>query len=279
MPKDKYSAVWISHSSSSDFLKCPRAYYLHNVYKDPRTRRKINVVSPALSLGSAVHETLEALKEIPRADRLTRDVLGDFELAWDKVRGKRGGFKDAQSERDLQERGRAMIERVQRHWGPIARKTVRLKQNEMLPNFYISEDEDLIVCGLIDWIEYVEGDDSVRIIDFKTGKHEEAQDSLQLPIYLLLLTHLQHRRVSGAAYWYLDRDDAPIEVPLPAVADAKEKVLTLARRIKAARESGEFHCTRGSAGCYACRPYEDILAGKAEYVGLDEYGKKDNYLL
>jgi ATP-dependent helicase/DNAse subunit B len=279
MSHDKYSAVWISHSSSGDFLKCPRAYYLHNVYKDPRTRRKINLVSPALSLGSAVHETLEALKEIPLADRLSRDLLLDFEAAWGKVSGKQGGFKDAESEREAKERGCAMIERVRRHWGPIARKTVRLKQHEMVPNFYLSEEEDLILCGLIDWIEYVEADDTVRIIDFKTGKYEEAEESLQLPMYLLLLTHLQNRRVSGAAYWYLDRDDEPIEVHLPSVEEAREQVLALARKIKAARERGEFLCPKGTLQCYACRPYELILLGKAEYIGLDEYGKKDNYLL
>ena len=61
MSKDPYKATWVSHSSIGDFLKCPRAYYLHNVYKDPGTRRKINIVNPALSLGVAVHEVLEGL--------------------------------------------------------------------------------------------------------------------------------------------------------------------------------------------------------------------------
>ena len=163
--------------------------------------------------------------------------------------------------------------------GPIARKTVRFKQNEMIPNFLLSEEENIVLCGLVDWIEYVEADDTVRIIDFKTGKHEEADDSLQLPIYLLLLTELQKRRVSGASYWYLEKDDAPKDMPLPDIEEAREKVLAVARRMKAARESNAFACPRGEGGCFACRPYEDILAGKAEHVGLDEYGKKDNYLL
>jgi ATP-dependent helicase/DNAse subunit B len=59
--RDKYSAVWVSHSSMGDFLKCPYAYYLHNIYKDPKTGRKINIVNPSLSLGVAVHEVLEGL--------------------------------------------------------------------------------------------------------------------------------------------------------------------------------------------------------------------------
>src|SRR3989344_2127025 len=90
--QDKYAAVWVSHSSMGDFLKCPRAYYLHNVYKDPKTGRKITLVNPALSLGQAVHTTLENLKHMPVADRLARDLLADFEKAWATVSGKRGGF-------------------------------------------------------------------------------------------------------------------------------------------------------------------------------------------
>ena len=37
MPKDKYTATWVSHTSLSDYIKCPRAYFLKNVYKDPQT--------------------------------------------------------------------------------------------------------------------------------------------------------------------------------------------------------------------------------------------------
>src|SRR3989344_7223541 len=85
MALDKYTAVWVSHSSMGDFLKCPRAYYLHNVYKNPDTGRKITIVNPALSLGSAVHATLEALKVLPVDERLKRDLLADFETDWDKI--------------------------------------------------------------------------------------------------------------------------------------------------------------------------------------------------
>src|SRR3989338_4492324 len=110
---DKYDAVWVSHSSMGDFLKCPRAYYLHNVYKNPDTGRKITIVNPALSLGSAVHATLEALKVLPVGERLHRDLLADFENEWAaNAAGKKGGFTNAVEEADAKARGRAMIERV-----------------------------------------------------------------------------------------------------------------------------------------------------------------------
>ncbi|MFH1393084.1 MAG: PD-(D/E)XK nuclease family protein [Patescibacteria group bacterium] len=280
MPQDKYSAIWVSHSSMGDFLKCPRAYYLRNVYKDPKTGRKINIVNPALSLGQAVHTTLESLKNIPFNERTNCDLLADFEKAWGDVSGKKGGFKNTAEESEIKERGKAMIERVIKNPGPIAQKIIRLKEshNGMPPNFFLSDEENIILCGLIDWLEYIEQDDSIRILDFKTGKHDEGEDSLQLPIYLLLLDAMQSRKVSGASYWYLDRDDKPVNMTLPDIDEARKKVLEIAMQVKVAREKKTFNCPRGEAGCFACKPFEAILKGQAEYLGVGGYGQ-DIYFL
>ncbi len=280
MQPDKYSSVWVSHSSMGDFLKCPRAYFLKNIYKDPKSGRKIQVISPALSLGTVVHEVLENLKTIPVEERLKRDLLKDYEVAWTKVSRKKRGLQSVEEESEAKARGRAMIERVIRKPGPISRKTLRLKEahNGMPPNFYLSEDENIILCGLIDWIEYIEKDDSIVVIDFKTGKHDEGEDSLQLPIYTLLLNTLQKRKVSGAAYWYLDRSDEPEKVNVPDLIEAKAKVLAVARRVKAARLTKEFACTRGEEGCFACGDFEKVLNGEAEYVGVGGYGH-DIYII
>ena len=83
---------------------------------------------------------------------------------------------------------------------------------------------------------------------------------------------------SGAAYWYLDKNDAPTEAALPDATEAREKVLALAREVKRAREARAYECPRGSAGCFACQPYEAILRGEAEYVGVGGYGQ-DTFLV
>ncbi|MCC7004936.1 PD-(D/E)XK nuclease family protein, partial [Candidatus Nomurabacteria bacterium] len=232
------------------------------------------------ALGQAVHTTLENLKDLPVEERLKRDLLSDFEESWKAVSGKIGGFKSAEEEAEYKARGRSMIERVVKNLGPIAQKTLKLKESSggMLPNFYLSEDEGIILCGLVDWIEYIESDDSVKILDFKTGKRDEKEDSLQLPIYLLLLKALQKRKVSGAAYWYIDRSDKPVDVELPDVDKAREKLLEIGRKIKEAREKKEFKCPKGEKGCFACRPYEAIVRGEAEYVGVGNY-KQDLYVI
>lgn len=280
MAQDKYTAIWVSHSSMGDFLKCPRAYYLRNVYKDPKTGRKINIVNPALSLGQAVHTTLESLKNIPFNERTNRDLLADFEKAWGEVSGKKGGFKNDVEESEVKTRGKAMIERVIQNPGPIAQKIVRLPEshNGMAPNFFLSEKDNIILNGRIDWLEYIEQDDSIRVLDFKTGKHNEGDDSLQLPIYLLLLNALQKRKISGASYWYLDRDDKPVDMILPDIDEARKKVLEIAMQVKFAREKKAFNCPRGDGGCFACKPFEAILKGQAEYIGIGGYGQ-DIYFL
>jgi RecB family exonuclease len=46
-------------------------------------------------------------------------------------------------------------------------------------NFYLSEEDNIILNGLVDWIEYLD-DDTLHLIDFKTGKHEEKEAFEQL---------------------------------------------------------------------------------------------------
>ena len=282
---DKYSAIWVSHSSMGDFIKCPRSYYLRNVYKNPKTGKKMGIVSPALSLGSAVHEVVEGLAEYKAEDRFKNpeELLKKFDKVWEKYKGKKGGFKTEQEEAEAKARGAEMIQRVINNPEPLKEKIVKLKdgENGMLPNFYLSEDDNIILCGRIDWLGYKPEDDSIHILDFKTGKNEEKEDSLQLPIYQLLLHNLQKRKVSGASYWYLDSDDKPKEVSLPDLEDSREKVYKVAKEVADARLLAQmagaekaFVCPKGPAGCFACAPFEKILRGEAEFLGKGEWGQE-----
>lgn len=274
--KDKFSAVWVSHSSMGDFLKCPRAYYLKNVYKDPKTRRKMAIATPALSLGSAVHTVLEGLAEFPAKERMSRDLFVLYEKAWKSFTGRKGGFCSDTEEIEYKDRGKKMIQRAIDNPSIFMTKIIRL--NDELPHFYLSEEDNIILCGKIDWLQYLEQTDSVHVIDFKTGKRQEDEESLQLPIYKLLLNECQKRPVSKASYWYLETDDALTEKTLPSLATAKEKVLEIALQVKAVRESEEYICPRGEQGCFACRDFEKVLRGEAEYVGVGEYNQ-DIYVM
>jgi hypothetical protein len=154
-------------------------------------------------------------------------------------------------------------------------------------NFYLSEDHNIILNGLVDWIEYLPETDSLHIVDFKTGKNEEKEGSLQLPIYLLLCNALQKRKVTKASYWYLDTNKM-VEKELPDAEESKKQVFANALKVKEARVTfkrvGEsvFMCPQGAydketkeGGCFGCRPYEWILNKdpRMESVGVGGFGQ------
>jgi len=273
---DTLSAIWLSHSSISDFKSCPRAYYLKNIYRDPRNNHKISLITPALSLGSAVHEVLESLSILPTTERFKTSLIDRFQTAWVKVTGKSGGFENKETERHYKQRGEEMLRRVMAHPGILQEKAIKIKMD--IPKYWLSESDNLMLCGKLDWLAYNEVDDSVKVIDFKTGLAEEAPDSLQLPIYYLLAHNCQTKKVKGAAYWYISRDDTPKNLPLPDLDLAYNIVLKIGKEIKLARALNRFKCPKGERGCKHCSPYEKIIQGEATFIGTDDYNR-DIYIL
>jgi len=273
---DKFVATWVSHSSIRDFLSCPRAYYLKNIYKDPQTGHKIQLISPALSLGQIVHQVVEELSVKSVEARFKQSLIEKFEELWPSVTGKKGGFRSDSHEQQFKERGRKMLQKVMKNPGPLKALAVKIK--EELPFYWLSESDEIILCGKIDWLEFLPDTNAVRIIDFKTSLREEKADSLQLPIYLLLVTNTQKRQVSGLSYWYLELDDEPKDQPMPDMGESKRRVMEVAKKIKLARKLDHFNCPAGPGGCPACTPFEKILRGEAELVGEGGYGR-DVYIL
>lgn len=267
---DKFSAIWLSHSSINTYKNCPRAYYLNYLYRDPRNNHKITLTSSAMALGSAVHEVLESLSTLPTSERFKVSLVEKFELAWAKVSGMKGGFTDEETEKKYKERGADMLRRVMNHSGPLLNKAVKIKMD--LPYYWISEADNLILCGKLDWLEYLEAEDAVHIIDFKTGVGEEKVDSLQLPIYYLLAHNCQSHTVKSASYWYIGRDDAPTPKTLPDLDKSKELVMKIGKEMKLARSLNRFKCPEGEGGCKHCTPFEKIIRGEAEFIGTGDYG-------
>lgn len=280
MSTGSYTTTWASHSSMSDFLKCPKSYYLRDVYRDPRTKHKLAIINPSLALGQSVHEVLESLSTLPVEERLRVSLLDKYEDVWSHLVGKKGGFHSQDEEDEYKQRGKKMLQTVIDNPGPIANKAVALKIDDpsfTLPRYKISIEEDIMLCGKIDWMEYMPETNSVHIIDFKTGKHEEDPGSLQLAIYCLLVKNLQKRDIHKVSYWYLDSESEPREVPMPDLEDAKRKIIDIALKMKVARAQKVFNCPKGNGGCYACAPFTAIMDGHAQLVGTSSY--QDIYIL
>lgn len=270
MAGDKYSATWVSHSSISDFLECPRAYYLKNVYRDPKTGHKIHLITPPMALGLVVHEVIESLSVLPTDKRFETPLVKKLDEVWEKISGEKGGFTTPDVEARYKRKAEEMLRRVTKNPGPLTRLAVKIQME--LPYYWLSEEDEIILCGKIDWLEYMKDTDSVHIIDFKTSKTDEDESSLQLPIYYLLTKNCQSREVEGASYWYISRKDQPDKQKLPDLEKAHKLILKIAKKIKLARQLESFNCPKGD-GCRACKEYEKILKGDAKLVGEDEMGR------
>lgn len=273
--KDKYKAVWLSHSSISNFLKCPRLYYLHDVYKDPKTGHKINITNPHMALGLAVHEVIDSLIGVPGEERFSSSLTEKFEEVWKNYSGKLGGFSSTEQENEFKQRGINMLAKLQKNPRILLNKAIEIK-SDFVPNYWFSEKDEIILCGKVDWIEYLEDSNTVHIIDFKTGKNSEDESSLQLPIYYLLASNTQKRKVSKASYWYLDNDGDIQEKALPEEKKAYDEIFKIASRIKLARQLNHFKCELN--GCRHCLPYERLLKGEGEKVGVSTT-RQDVYIL
>jgi len=269
MENDTYTAVWVSHSSISDYLRCPRAYYLNNVYKDSKSGHKVGLINPPLALGQAVHEVIDELSQLPTQERFYLPLAGRLESVWKNVTGDKGGFENENQERRYYELALSMLVHIQQNPGPIGDLAVKIKME--LPYYWLSKEDNIILCGRIDWLQYYPDTDSVHIIDFKTGKNEEENESLQLPIYYLLATHCQKRPVTKASYWYLQQNKGLTEKKLPDTAMAENDILKIAKKISLARKLNRFSCEKN--GCRSCRPLEAIISGKAKFVGVNAIGK------
>jgi len=181
-----------------------------------------------------------------------------------------GGFISTPQENEFKERGVSMIKRVIKHPGPLLNKALKLvSPDELPPRYFISKEQEIILCGKIDWLEYLPESDSVHIIDFKTGKNDESNDSIQLSIYCLLVKNLQKRNVKKISFWYLDREDEPREMSLPNLDEAHDNVLKIGTKIKEARLNKAYICPKN--GCYACLPYEAIINGSYNFIGTKGY--------
>lgn len=255
-------STWVSNSSITDSLKCPRLYFLKNVYKNERGH-KIALIHPSLSLGQSVHEVLEPLAKIRAADRFKQSLLVQYEKVFKQFKGIPGGFTNQAIEDEYYARGEKMLKRVIKNPGPLVNPALRLtSKDELPPRFILSPSDNILLCGKIDWIEYQPLDDSVHIIDFKTGKYDEDENSLQLPIYCLLVKNLQKRKVAKISYWYLERDDVPRQLVLPDIDQSFEKILQLAKNVKKMRTDKSYECK--SRGCRYCKPFEAILKRRSQ---------------
>lgn len=278
IPKQKYEyikdALWISYTALKDFTRCPRSYYLKNRYRDPKTGNRLQIASAPMTLGSLVHDAIKWYLQTGRVANKD-DVVKKFKNHWLKYRGKRGGFTSRENEAEFGKRGLKMLDN-------FLENAKLLEANIPLYDFLrFKLDEKIVLNGKLDFVGKMP-DQSLHILDFKTGAKEE-DDATQLYAYAILAeSHLQ-KPVSRISYWYLDRESNPKEAVFDGLEDKLEWLKNKALEIKKAVEENNWVCIKeGSAAgglCNDCKNYLAIIAGKGEFQFSDADFKKDVYFL
>ena len=266
------NAVFISPSSIADFDKCPQLYYFRNVYRSPRGL-KIQIINPNLALGQAVHDTLEIFVRLPVPERTKESLLEKFNFIWSNLSGEKGGYSSPDEEKAFKERGLAMLERFWKN------EHFKIANLHPIPSFPKAElGNDLILTGKLDFLE--KDEQGLHLIDFKTGKNEESEDSLQLPIYAVLVSELFKGIPVRASYWYLDSSSEIVDFTLPDLKETKEKLKQKGEIIKMTRQTQSFRCQSGGESCWACRDILAVAQGKGKLVTMDPVNRKQEiYIL
>ncbi len=274
IPKQKHEfikdALWISYTGLRDFLKCPRSYYLKNRYRDPKTGNRLQIASAPMTLGSLIHD---AIKWYLQTGRIANkdEVVKKFKNHWLKYRGKKGGFSSVAEEAEMGKRGLSMLDNFIKnapHLGPHVPVFDFLK---------FRLDEKIILNGRLDFVGEL-SDNSLHVLDFKTGAKDE-EDPTQLHTYAILAeSHLQ-KEVSKISYWYLDREPVPKEAVLDSLEEKLEWLKQKALQIKKAVGENKWECIEKDGLCRDCKNYQAIIDGKGEFQFFDEAFKKDIYFL
>lgn len=269
------NTIWISHTSLGDFEKCKQLYYLRNLYRDKKygNNFRLAVASPYLSLGEAVHDAIDHFTEryVPEQRNLDR-LMYEYKRGWSLKPGRIGGFKDEGQEKEFKERGEAMLERFFKN--TYFSKGMPIRVN--FPKFPLVGEDTVILVGNFDWLEKTP--DGLHILDFKTGK-EEGEDSLQLPIYAILAKHVLGENVAKISYWYLDRDDEPVEMQIPDLGKTLETVKEKAAKMEDAIKFQAFPCTAEIGYCKNCHEYHKVINDQAEHVQTDFKRKREVFFL
>ncbi len=265
------NTIWLSHTSLGDFEKCHKLYYLRNWYRDNTKGNnfRIQVASPYLSLGQAVHDAIDHFVTRYPVNIRTKDKLfHEYDRAWNIRPSLRGGFKDPDQEKYFKDRGEAMLERFFNHPHFASGETLRID----FPKLPILGEDTAILVGNFDWLEKTES--GLHILDFKTGTSEE-EGSIQLPLYALLAQHNLKLPVEKVSYWYLDRDDEPIEIDLGNIDNVLESVKAKAIEIESLLATKDFVCKQDPCTQRDCLIYQKVASGTGQHLFTDYTRKRE----
>jgi len=246
--KVDYSKIY-SVSKLGMFFECPKSYHFH--YLDPvYSRMKSELKSRPENiwkfhtLGKAVHNAITIFYHSPPEQR-TEERLKEYlkgtwqsEVMWNKKPPleKWGGFETIEEERDSYREAILMLKNffgiaeLEPEIEYLPTRDLRRSMDDYL-NLITPLNQDFDISGKFDLITRV-NDDSLHIVDFKTGKRKD--DDFQLRFYKVLAEENFKKPVKKASYYFLKLGNKrEFDLEEGETESIKEEILRKINQIKA----------------------------------------------
>lgn len=248
------------------YVQCPRKYFFS---KDREIRAKYAKASPAMLLGNAAHDALQAFFDVTRVKPGERTVERLHELFRDAWAGRNLFARNRWKQKEAREQAFGGDTATEAGWGKkgldmlwryaqTADLSVQPLTAEQFHEIWLTEHVTL--GGKIDRIDR-RADGSLEVLDYKTGKppwtkkgegaaepprapaagdavrrstRPLGQDDLQLAAYALLVTRKFRGKVARCTYVYLNDDlDLYFEPDEAQLREKEAEIVALCDRILA----------------------------------------------
>lgn len=164
--------LYISTTSIQTFLQCRKKFKYKYIDKLSLSEKK---TSKYISFGSSMHLALADFNSIKDQNLKTLDILHNL-LRKNWVRD---GYESIQEEKEFGLRGLDMLSNYYSNPKDTG------KDNLIIEKMLYKDFNDYTLCGKLDKV-YLRSDNTIEILDYKTGNTITAIDNLQLSIYLIL---------------------------------------------------------------------------------------------
>ena len=271
------------------FEKCPKSYhftYLDPIYSKMKAdlRKMPENIFSFFTLGRAVHNAITLFFHAQEDDRtwenLKNTLKGTWtsEAQWNKKPplGESGGFKTLEEEREAYNQGLLMLKKFFSIYPknlkitylptPDIRHSIQDFQDLITP---INENFD--ISGKFDLITENE-DESLHIIDFKTGKSEDS-GSFQLKFYKVLAEEKFKRPVNKASFFFLrSGNQKEFELDKQDVNGLKDEII---KKIDLINQTKEFE-PKPSNSCKFCI-FKNFCSEKEKVKEFTKEIKEEDY--
>ena len=182
--KELFFKRGLNVSALNNYLSCPKKYLYKNLIRIP------DVYSPTLKFGDLIHKSLELFFDASaRAKKILskKTLLESFEKELIKT------YFPEKEEEKFRKRGEKALSEYYDEYSGIWTYKIKTEFN-IKRDFELDNREILKLTGFIDKVETIDEDNTINIVDYKTGrtfsektKEEKAAYERQIVFYHLLL--------------------------------------------------------------------------------------------